>query len=82
MRHFYFCFWLIYDKVWIFFFLKQCCSRSDWWSRIGVSRSTVVYVGEEARTKHVKFSKFKCYYLYVGEGKQCNAEKYRFTLTI
>ena len=49
---------------------------------IGVFRSVVVYIGGEARTKHVKFSKFKCYYLYVGEGKQCNAEKYRFTLTI
>jgi len=49
---------------------------------IGVFRSVVVYIGGEARTKHVKFSKFKCYYLYVGEGKQCNAEKYKFALTI
>ena len=67
MRHFYFYFWLIYDKVWIFFF-KQCCSN-----KIGVFRSVVVYIGEETRTKHVKFSKFKDYYLYVSEGKQYNA---------
>jgi len=42
---------------------------------ISVFHSAMVYIGEEARTIHVKFSKFKCYYLYVGEEKQCNAEK-------
>jgi len=34
------------------------------------------------KTKHVKFSKLKCYYFYAGEGKQCNAEKFSFTLTV
>jgi len=56
--------------------------KSELLSSIGIFGFVVVYIGEEAQTKHVKFSKFKCYYLYVGEGKQCNAEKYRFTLTI
>jgi len=34
------------------------------------------------RSKHVKFSKLKGYYFYEGEGKQCNAEKCKFALTI
>jgi len=34
------------------------------------------------RTKHVKFSKLKGYYFYVGEEKQCNVEKFSFALRV